>query len=93
MTDQAEAAYDLARSELVDHVGRLLSVADLRRPDMLLTDVVIITVQRGYVEGGGTSITNMMIPSDTPDPMILGMLGLARQQLLNLDRHDSEDDE
>lgn len=74
--------YESARNTAVQAVENLLQASGLRRPDMLLADVVVIASQRGYVEEGGTSLTVSMVPTDTTAYAAMGML---RQSTIEFD--------
>ena len=76
-----EKTLDQRRAETVEAVDELLVQSGLKRADMLTTDVVIITTQRGFDGDSGTSLTTVLIPSDTCTAMVVGMLGMAQIEI------------
>lgn len=99
MTSEQQAQ----RDETVNQVGRLMAASELTRPDMLITDIVIVVTQRGYDEEGGTSLTVTLVPTDTPQPMVVGLLKMATiehderaaavyRHITGLDRREDDDE-
>jgi len=43
-----------------------------------LTDVLVVTVRRGFDHEGGKSLTNILTPTDSAVPILLGMSRYAQ---------------
>jgi len=69
----------IAMQELTEAVRGALRASELLRDDMILTDIVVITAQRGvYDASTGTSLVTTMEPTDTPQFVVHGLLDMAK---------------
>lgn len=71
---------DSANSELVSAVERFMTQMDWIHPDLMLTDVMVIAVSRGFDRSGGKSRTTTIVPTDSAVPLLLGMARYAEMR-------------
>lgn len=70
MTDEGE--------QLAAAVERYLEWWSPVEEGMTLTDVLVVTVHRGFDQQGGKSLTSIVTPTDSSVPILLGMSHYAR---------------
>lgn len=52
-----------------------------REHDLILTDVLVVAVRRGFDSEGGKSQTITLTPTESSVPMLLGMTNYARLRM------------
>lgn len=67
-----------ANDSLTCAVDKYLEDMGWDQPGMPVTDLVLVSVRRGFDANGGKSIANCITPTETSMPMILGMVGYAK---------------
>jgi hypothetical protein len=82
MTDIASQA----DSDLVSAVESYFESLGWATPDMPITDVVVLAVRRGFDLEGGKANSVCIVPTETPVPMVLGMVRYAQEWCLNIVR-------
>ena len=78
--------------ELAAAIERHLAAWSEPDPDFTLTDVLVVTVRRGFDQRGEKSITSVLTPTDSSVPILLGMSRYAQlrfEKMIN-DSFDSE---
>lgn len=66
-----------ARAEYIKATEQYLTACELKRDDMLVTDVMVIVGQRGFADDSGTSLVVSMIPTETAQSTAIGLLRMA----------------
>lgn len=60
-------------NELTAAVERYIDQMGWTQSDLVLTDVLVVTVRHGFDRQGGKSVINVITPTDSMVPLLLGM--------------------
>lgn len=72
---------DRGSDEIVSAVERYIDQMGWSRPDLPLTDVLVVAVRRGFDQLGSKSVTTMLVPTESAVPLLLGMSRYAQMRL------------
>lgn len=67
-------------AELVTAVEQYMGRIGWNHPDLMLTDVMMVAVSRGFDQSGSKSRTTTIVPTDSSVPMLLGMTRYAQMR-------------
>ena len=68
-------------SALIAAVEAYVAAQGWPREDLVLTDVLVVAVRRGFDADGGKSHTTTLTPTESSVPMMLGMANYARLRM------------